>query len=376
MYAGARTRPVWQELAQDQPTPPPAGTARALAPHSYVPELDMLAQTFPHDLRLPAVAVLTEAPPPELAAMLLARLGPGNWHAQAWEAETVRYRVDTRATLLLTMRAREAATGRTEERRYYAKVHRERERSGEAHRVIGQLWEASAEGSFAVGRPVAYLGELKTVVQEEVGGTPLDGTLRQEADPTWAARKVARALAALHQSGVVVERRHGVREEARLLRRAAEDVRSAHPRLGTEVEEILGAAVATLEDAPTAPTHGELRPLHMLLEGDRLALVDLDTFAARDPVLEAADVAYTLARVAGGRSHLRGSERGWAVARAFVEEYFGRVPEAWRARLPVRYAAAVLKKAAVLARQRAQDPPEGTESLLREARDSLEGKIW
>jgi hypothetical protein len=274
------------------------------------------------------------------------------------------------------MRAREAATGRTEERRYYAKVHRERERSGEAHRVIGQLWEASAEGSFAVGRPVAYLDELKTVVQEEVGGTPLDGTLRQEADPTWAARKVARALAALHQSGVVVERRHGVREEARLLRRAAEDVRSAHPRLGTEVEEILGAAVATLEDAPTAPTHGELRPLHMLLEGDRLALVDLDTFAARDPVLEAADVAYTLARVAGGRSHLRGSERGWAVARAFVEEYFGRVPEAWRARLPVRYAAAVLKKAAVLARQRAQDPPEGTESLLREARDSLEGKIW
>ncbi len=114
----------------------------------------------------------------------------------------------------------------------------------------------------------------------------------------------------------------------------------------------------------------------MLLEGDRLALVDLDTFAARDPVLEAADVAYTLARTAAGHSHLRDSERGRAVARAFVEEYFGRVPEAWRARLPVRYAAAVLKKAAVLARQRAQDPPEGTESLLREARDSLEGKIW
>jgi hypothetical protein len=31
MYAGARTRPVWQELAQDQPTPPPAGPARALS---------------------------------------------------------------------------------------------------------------------------------------------------------------------------------------------------------------------------------------------------------------------------------------------------------------------------------------------------------
>ena len=31
MYAGARTRPVWQELAQDQPTPPPTGPARALS---------------------------------------------------------------------------------------------------------------------------------------------------------------------------------------------------------------------------------------------------------------------------------------------------------------------------------------------------------
>ena len=119
-----------------------------------------------------------------------------------------------------------------------------------------------------------------------------------------------------------------------------------------------------------------VRPLHMLLEGDRLALVDLDTFAARDPVSEAADGAYTLARTAAGRSHLRDSERGRAVARAFVEEYFGRVPGAWRARLPVHYAGAVLKKAAVLARQQAQDPPEGTESLLQEARDSLKGKIW
>lgn len=172
MYAGARTRLVCQKLAQDQPTVPPTGPAGAFAPHFYVPELDMLAQTFPHDLRLPAVAALTEGSPPELEEMLLARLGPGNWDTEAWEAQTVRYRVDTRATLLLTMRAREAATGRTEERRYYAKVYRERERSGEAHRVIDQLWEASAQGSFTVGRPVAYLDELKTVVQEEVGGAP------------------------------------------------------------------------------------------------------------------------------------------------------------------------------------------------------------
>ena len=374
-YAGARTRLVGQELIQDQPIPPPTGPAQAFASHFYVPELDMLAQGFPHDLRLPAVAVLTEGPPPELGEMLLARLGPGNWDVEAWKAETVRYRVDTRATLRLTMRAREAATGRTEERRYYAKVYRERERSEEAHRVARQLWETATGDRFTVGRPVAYLGKLKTLVQEELSGTSLDRVLRQEADATWAARKVARALAALHQSDVVVERRRGVREETGLLKRAAEDLRSAHPRLVPEVEEILDAAVAGLEEVPPSPTHGELRPWHMLLEGDRLSLLDLDTFAAGDPVSDAADLAFTLARTAAGRSHLRG-ERARAVARAFVGEYFDRVPEAWRARFPVRYAGIVLKKAAALARQQAQDPPEGTESLLQEARDSLKGKIW
>ena len=68
-----------------------------------------------------------EGPPPELEPLLLARFGPGDWQAEAWDTELVRYLVETRATLRLTARARDTSGGRAEERRFYAKVYHDKE---------------------------------------------------------------------------------------------------------------------------------------------------------------------------------------------------------------------------------------------------------
>ncbi len=386
MYADGRAQQRFEELSPyelNHPVPDPSTMA---APTFYVSELDMLAQVFPHDYRLPALSVLMAQRPPELAILLLARLGPGDWHVETWSAKLVRYRVAARATLRLSVRARDPATGRQEENHYYAKVYLDEQVAGQTsqvlgaeqtYRVLGQLWDRASMGdeAFTVGRPIAYLSGLRTVVQEEVSGISLDDVLRQEEEPTWAVRKVARALANLHLSDVIPPRRRRLRNEVALLEVARKDLLLARPQLEPEIKEIFGTVVAGLHEVPPAPTHGELKTEHLLLEGDRVALIDLDTFVGDDPLWDVARLSYVLARAASPDLLLR-SDNAQALVHAFVEEYFAHVPGAWRERLPLHYAGTTFKKAADLVRRKAPSWPERVESLLVEAQQSLDGRVW
>src|SRR5215218_8043397 len=116
-----RTRLIWQHLRRQQPAPAAAGAALVRA--AYVPELDLLLQVYPFDHRLPALEPLMVGPLPGLRAPLLAQFGPGAWQLEAWSAEPVRYRVDMRASVRLSVRAREAGTGEVAERHFFAKIY-------------------------------------------------------------------------------------------------------------------------------------------------------------------------------------------------------------------------------------------------------------
>ena len=73
--------------------------------------------------RLPALEPLMTGPVPGLVDPLLARFGPGDWRLEGWNAEPVRYRVDLRASVRLTVRASEIRTGSAAEARFFAKIY-------------------------------------------------------------------------------------------------------------------------------------------------------------------------------------------------------------------------------------------------------------
>jgi len=384
MYTGDKTRRIWEELWRSEPGQGTAGSSPIFEPFSYIPDLDMLVQVFPYDHRLPALPLLMAGPPPDLEPLLLARFGPGEWRAEAWDVEPVRYRATQRAALRLAARARETATGRVEERRFYAKVYLGGEKGAnlggeQTYQVLRELWDkASAGGAgFTVGRPIAYLSGLQTLLQEEAPGTSLRAILlrEEEEEAIPAVRKVARALAALHLNDVVVPQRRRLRDEVARLERASKLLRSACPHLEPRIEEIVGTVVAGLEEVPLAPTHGDLKPPHILLDGDSVALIDLDKFAMADPVLDVVDLLVSLDRVSR-RSSLPHDHYPQAVVQAFVEEYFAHVPEAWRVRLPLHYAGNVLKKATLALRHQSPGWSGKVEAFLDEARGSLAGKVW
>src|SRR5829696_7941828 len=103
---------------------------------------------------------------------------------------------ENRATLRVTIRAREATTARKEEKRFYAKVYKDAEQGEQTYQVLHALWDKASVGSlsFDVGRPVAYLSNLRTLIQEETPGTTLyDTLLLGEDNATQAVRKFAKS---------------------------------------------------------------------------------------------------------------------------------------------------------------------------------------
>jgi hypothetical protein len=341
-YGGEqRTRRAAERLQRHYPPGPPA-TGTALVRAAYVPELDLLLQVFPFDHQLPVLEPLMAGPLPGLVAPLLAQFGPGDWHFAGWEAEAVRYRVDLRACVRLTIHAREDGTGEGAERHFFAKIYAsdaEAERSWSIQRDVAAALGERTE-PIALAPLVAYLPDERLLVQSQVHGPSLLEVIREAAsleEAVEAVRRAARAVAALHRLPLAAppHRLKQGRMDPERLRRRAEELRATHPDLASlvaEVEAGIRAGFATIGEAPSAPVHGDLKPNHLLFD-DRIVLLDLDKFAAGDPMLDVANLL----------RQLRGS--GSAVTQAFVEEYFAHVPAAWEHRLTPQYAWALLKEA-------------------------------
>jgi hypothetical protein len=192
MYAeGGRARREWQELQRPEPGRAIPYALLTFEPFFFIPELEMLVQVFPYDHQLPSLPILMASPPPTLEPLVLARFGEGDWRTEAWDVEPVRYGTGARITLRLSVQGRNGTTGQLEEKCFYAKIYREDEDGERTYEVARKLWEKAKAGGegFSVGRPVAYLSDLRSLVQDEVSGTSLYDVLLREKDATPVVRR-------------------------------------------------------------------------------------------------------------------------------------------------------------------------------------------
>jgi Ser/Thr protein kinase RdoA (MazF antagonist) len=284
----------------------------------------------------------------------------------------VQYRVDMRAIVRLDIQATDATSGQPVARRYYAKVYRDAGEARRSYQAQEALFQAvsSANSPLIVAKPVAHLDELHTVVTTEVPGISLSKIIKRGEQQEPAARAAARAVAAFHRLAVAAPPRPFAEDVTRL-REAEALLGSAHPGLAAQVSAMVEAIVAGLATAPAALIHGDLKPDHMLVNGDRVALIDFDLCATADPMI---DVAHLLAFLGKAQERARTSQADTTAADLFLSEYFAHVPDTWKSRLPLYHAMTSIHKAAGLARRRGGNARNQIERVLREGQSLLAGE--
>jgi thiamine kinase-like enzyme len=374
-YGGNRTARVWDRLQRRLP-PADAG---ALVPAVYAPEHDLLIQVFPFDHQIPALVPILSGPWPPLVREVLADVGTGAWRVAGWQTDPVRYRVGLRATVRVAVRAEDVASGRVVESCYYVKAYANPVLFERIQRGQGDLEAAltASAGPLAIPATVAWLQEERVLVQREAAGTPLPEAVSDPAVAQDAVRRTARALAALHQLPVLAPASgHSLeRVGPERVRRNAARLRRARPGLAEVVGSVEAGILAALRragDAPTAPVHGDLKPDHVLLDGDRVVMIDFDKFVAGDPML---DVVSLWRKLGSGQMG-----NGIDLGNPFVEEYLAHVPASWEHRLAPNLAAALLADASKADRRKRDVAPttrdRGREvALLAEARRVLADSV-
>jgi hypothetical protein len=375
IYPEDRAEHIWKKLRAADPKPEISGAFETFEPVSFIPELKMLVQLFPFDRRLPALPLCMRDPSAEIESLLLARFGPGNWQTESWDVEPIRYRAGLAVVLRYTVQARDKTTRRREKRRFYAKIYRD-EKGEQIYQVLQGLWARSSNGGehLTVASPIAYLSGPRALFQEEASGTSFQEILLHGPDREVdsAARRVARAIAALHLDHIPTPRHHLVQDEVAVLEKIGKTLQWASPDLKGELAAIGRAIVRSLKEVPLRPTHLDLKTDHVLLDREHCALLDLDSFALADPVLDAAHV---LAQIGGLKFRPAASnDRLLLAAGAFTEEYFNHVPGEWRSRLVPHYAGAALKVALGFFRRQEPEWREKACSMIKEAKASLESR--
>jgi len=299
----------------------------------HLPELGLDLEPQPPETVLAAYDGLTD---PGQAAAVLARAL--DRPVASCAVETLVYKPGSRAVL----RYRPAYPPGTDGPPVViAKTYRTR-KGANAYEAMLALWRTPLprDGRVALAEPLAWVPELKLLLQGTVPGErTLEGVLATtlaaggEGVPDEVGRLLAaaaRGLAAVHGSGSdhprtasLDDRLGDARELLDLLVEAV-----PAPELAAGVGPLLSRLEALAQAHPAAPavlSHGTFDPEQVLLDGERVGIIDFDDACLAEPAMDVGlfmaaipDLAYEAGGPAGAPARL---DRAAAMAEAFLAAY-------------------------------------------------------
>lgn len=242
---------------------------------------------FPHDPDLPWLRRVLD--PADLAGRMRDALGGrAGTRDSRCRTRLLRYRPGKRATLWL-----EFAPG---DMSYVVKVYHDPGKASAVARESRALAAApSPAGVLRLAPVVAHLPELATVVQAAVPGVPLERQwagrrVRSAASAVAGVRQAARALAELHAYPMISTRERPVERELRRFGLRAGRIATVDESLGTTLAGLADRLVRTRPAADSRTdvdvnglVHGDCKPSQFLLDGHRVAMLDLDHCGVAHP---------------------------------------------------------------------------------------------
>jgi len=202
---------------------------------------------------------------------------------------------------------------------------RARRYGNEGFRQLETIWKAgfdahSADG-VSVPEPVGVISPFKMWCQRKAPGGTAERLLA-DADGPRLARRIAEAIHKLHRANLPTERRHTMADELEILRECLAKVAERRADLAARVARVLAACerLGASVPAPAASgIHRDFYPAQVIVDGERLWLIDFDLFCLGDPGLDAGNF---LGHVIEQALRERGDARALGTVEQAMEERF------------------------------------------------------
>jgi hypothetical protein len=239
--------------------------------------------------------------------------------------EVIRYKPARRCVIQYKLQV-QAGDGSRETVKVLGKV-RARRFGNEAYRLLQDIWEsgfgAESTDAISVPEPLGVIPRLQMWVQRKVPGKTATGLLPAEQGQQ-LAKKIAEAIHKLHQANVPTDRRHSMQDELRILGECLAQVRELKPELASRVQTVATACErlgATVSVDGVCGIHRDFYPAQVLVDGERVYLIDFDLYCLGDPALDIGNfIGHMIeqgVREAGSAEALR--EQQHALEERFVE---------------------------------------------------------
>jgi hypothetical protein len=169
-----------------------------------------------------------------------------------------------------------------------------RHRTGERGLELARaLWDAGfddrAGDGIAIPEPLGHVPVLHAWLQRKAPGVPLTDMLGDGERPARMPR-VAAAARKVHRAGVAPRRAHTMADEVAILHERLGALAAARPRLARRLERVLAACdrIGAATPEPVAcGIHRDFYGDQVLVDGDRLWLLDFDLYCEGDPAVDA-----------------------------------------------------------------------------------------
>lgn len=160
------------------------------------------------------------------------------------------------------------------------------------YRLCEALWisgfhEESYDG-ISVPQPIGVVPELNMWFQLKVQGTPATDLL-MGSDGIELAGRIAEAIHKVHRLNIPARRRHTMADELSILRERLAAVAENNPMWKDRIEWVLAACHrlgSSMPEPGAAGIHRDFYPGQVIVNGNRIYLVDFDLYCEGDPGLD------------------------------------------------------------------------------------------
>ncbi len=196
-------------------------------------------------------------------------------------------------------------------------------------------------GTVSMPEPLAFLPELRLLVQEEVPGPAITAALRADSSPRYM-RQLADVLVRLHGCGFVPGPPFRMRNHLMRCHPKYQTLALACPELESDIEHVVRVALereAQIDESVFTSIHGDFHMGQVLVDGDRCFLIDFDALSYGDP---AADLGNVLVFLKGKAKKLDNVPE---LVDTLLESYFREMDSSIEKRIPLYEAMTHLRRA-------------------------------